>query len=126
MKVVAIALGGALGALMRFWVSGIPHKYFSGSFPWGTFTVNIVGSFFIGFLWVLNERFVFSPNLRLCVFTGILGAFTTFSAYSMETYNLMRTGENKVAFCNVFFSIIIGVFAVYGGIIIARAIFVKA
>ncbi len=97
MKFLFIALGGAIGALMRYGISGLPHRYVDSVFPWGTLTVNIIGAFLIGFLWGTSERVDIAPNMRTFLFVGVLGAFTTFSTYSLESINLLRDGEIKLA-----------------------------
>ena len=104
MKLLYIAFGGAIGALLRYGISGIPHRYLNGTFPWGTLTVNLLGSFIIGFLWGTFERTTVSPNIKTFLFIGILGAFTTFSTYSLESLNLLRDGEIKLALTNILIS----------------------
>jgi len=98
---VPISLGGALGALLRYWVSGLSYRFFGFSFPWGTLAVNCLGAFVIGFLWIWFESVLVSVQLRLFIFVGILGALTTFSTYSLETLNLFREGESLRAFLNI-------------------------
>lgn len=104
MKLFYIAFGGAIGALLRYAISGLPHRYFESIFPWGTLTVNLLGAFAIGFLWGAFERTTVSPSLKTFLFIGILGAFTTFSTYSLESINLLRDGEIKLALTNILVS----------------------
>ena len=89
-KLAVIAAGGGLGAILRYLVSGVTYRYFSGGFPWGTLSVNLIGSLIIGLLWGMFETVSISPNIRLFLFIGILGSFTTFSAFSLENFHLVR------------------------------------
>jgi CrcB protein len=90
---LAVALGGAIGAVLRFAVSRGAANAFGTGFPWGTLIVNMIGAFSIGFLtaWFMS-RFSVSPALRALVLTGVLGALTTFSTFSLETLELAQTG----------------------------------
>lgn len=92
-QVIAIAGGGALGALARFWVSGAVYRLLGRGFPWGTLAVNVMGSFLMGLLFVLFlERLATGAELRSAVLVGFLGAFTTFSSFSIETLTLVQEG----------------------------------
>lgn len=91
-----IALGGALGSVARFAVSGFVAQHYGETFPWGTLTVNVVGSFIIGFFATLTApegRGLVGPAGRQFFMTGVLGGFTTFSSFSLQTLNLARDGE---------------------------------
>ncbi len=91
-----IALGGALGSVARFAMSGFVAEHFGETFPWGTMTVNVVGSFVIGFFATLTAtdgRWLVGPTGRQFFMTGVLGGFTTFSSFSLQTLNLVRDGE---------------------------------
>ena len=120
MKFMIIALGGGIGALLRYWISGLTYMFFDGIFPWGTMSVNIIGSFFIGFFWEMSEYIVTSVNLKTFLFIGVLGAFTTFSTYSLETVNLFRDGEMRLAISNMIFSNCVCIIAVFLGFIMTR------
>ena len=99
---VAIAAGGAVGALFRYWVSTGVHKLAGADFPYGTLTVNVAGSLVMGALYVLFiERMDIDPLWRGALLIGLLGAFTTFSTFSMETLNLVENGESFRAAVNV-------------------------
>ena len=121
MKIVLIAAGGALGTLGRFYASTIAQKYVFNGFPVGTLTVNLVGSFIIGFLWGAFENQQ-ATTLRLFFFVGMLGGFTTFSAYSMETLNLFREGNFRLAILNILLNNVFGILLALGGLLIARLI----
>jgi CrcB protein len=123
LQLVAIAGGGALGALARFWVSSGVYQLLGKSFPWGTLTVNVVGSFAMGFLLVLFlERLAAAPEWRAAVLVGFLGAFTTFSTFSIETLTLMEQGELSKALLNVLVSVLLCVAACWLGLILARSL----
>jgi len=110
-----IGIGGMIGTLLRYAVSGLTYRYFDGVFPWGTLSVNLIGSFAIGFLWGLFERAVILPDVRVFVFIGILGGFTTFSSYTLESFNLLRDGEVKLALMNMLLNNILGIGLVFSG-----------
>ncbi len=115
MKFLYLALGGATGTILRYIISGLVYRFYDGFFPWGTFAVNLSGSFVIGFLWESFERVSVSPNLRLFLLIGMLGAFTTFSTYSLESFNLLRDGEMRLALFNILLSNIVCIASVFLG-----------
>ncbi len=119
-KFLLIAIGGVFGALLRYWLSGLVHRYFDGSFPWGTLSVNLVGAGIIGFLWGIFEETTIPANLRFLFFVGFLGSFTTFSTYALETFNLIRDGEVKLALLNVLLSNILGIVMVIAGFLFSK------
>lgn len=119
-NLIFIAIGGAAGALLRYTVSGFVHSYASGTFPWGTLIVNLSGCLVIGILWQLFENLSFSPNMRSFMFIGMLGAYTTFSTYGLESFNLLREKEIGYVLVNVLGSNILGVGMVFLGFIAAR------
>lgn len=122
-QILVIMLGGSLGALMRFIVSNSVTEKFGGNFPYGTLTVNVLGSFIMGFLAMfLVERMGLDPLLRLGIFVGFLGAFTTFSTFSMETLNLFEQGESLRALVNMFVSVVLSVLAVWLGVLAGKTI----
>jgi fluoride exporter len=122
MKILLILIGGALGSLTRYGVSGLVHQKIQGVFPIGTLTVNLAGSFLIGLLWGIAEHSTLSPNARTFLFVGILGGFTTFSTYSLETLNLMRDGEFKIALVNLLLNNVLGIVLAFAGLILAKNI----
>jgi len=118
---LAIALGGASGALLRFWTSQGVHHLFGRSFPIGTLVVNVLGSFLMGLLFIyLLERSQIAPEWRAALLIGLLGAFTTFSTFSIETINLIEQGEQFKAFINIMLSVGLCLIATWLGIIIGR------
>ena len=121
-KVIYLLSGGAIGTLARYGVSGFSHRVFSSIFPWGTLMVNLIGSFVIGLLWGISEQTNFSPNIRAFIFIGILGGFTTFSSYSLETLNLFRDGEVKMGIINILANNILGLVLVFAGFILSKGI----
>lgn len=115
--------GGAIGTLLRYLLSGWTYRFFNEVFPWGTLVVNLTSAFAVGFLWSLFENWVVSPNIRVFVFIGILGGFSTFSTYALETINLAREGETALALSNVVISNVAGIALVYLGMITAKYFF---
>ncbi len=115
-----IALGGALGALGRYGLSTWIANRGNFLFPWGTFVVNILGCFLLGVFYVLGtEKLLIHPQLHSMITVGFLGAFTTFSTYSVETINLLRNGEIKTALLYVVGSVGIGLLAAWVGMLTA-------
>ena len=123
LQILAIAGGGALGSLARFWVSTGIYQLFGRSFPWGTLVVNVSGSFVMGFLFVLFlERLAAAPEWRAAVLVGFLGAFTTFSTFSIETLSLMEEGLLLKALLNVAASVLVCLLACWIGVILGRSL----
>jgi len=121
-KILYVGLGGFIGAALRYLTSGIVGRIFSqGSFPYGTFAVNMLGCLLIGFFAGLaDSRELFTATSRAFVFTGLLGAFTTFSTFSYETMGLFQNGQTSPALTNLGLQILIGLLAVWGGIQLSR------
>lgn len=116
-----IGLGGALGAVARYALSTWIYQRYFYTFPWGTFVVNILGCFLLGIVYVLGvEKLMISPNTRLFISVGFIGAFTTFSTFSLETLNILKNGEIKIALFNSFGSLVLGLFAVWLGMILTQ------
>ncbi|MDH5181248.1 MAG: fluoride efflux transporter CrcB [Gammaproteobacteria bacterium] len=121
MQIVYIAIGGALGAVMRFLVSTGVHKVLGRDFPYGTLSVNVIGSLVMGFLFVtLIERSSLGPEWRALILVGFLGAFTTFSTFSIETLNLLQDGAITKAFVNIIISVVCCILATWLGVIMGR------
>jgi len=123
LTVVAIGVAGSVGALARYGLDGLISRSAPTSFPWGTFAINLSGSFLLGILIVvMTERFRPDPWLRSAVTIGLLGAYTTFSTLSLETYRLLEDGAYRLAVLNAAGSVVAGLGAVYAGVVIGRAI----
>lgn len=120
-QLIFIAAGGALGAVFRFLVSNGIHSIMSRDFPYGTLTVNVIGSFVMGFSYVmLIERLSISPEWRAFIVIGLLGAFTTFSTFSIETLMLIQNSELSKAMLNVLLSVLLCVLGSWLGLILGR------
>ena len=104
-----LVVAGALGTVARYALSGIIYGVFGSRFPFGTVIVNLLGCFFTGFLVSISEtKFLLTPNMRTFLLIGFLGAFTTFSAFMLETADLIKEGHAWLAFWNIFVSLVIG------------------
>ncbi len=120
-KYLAVAAGGALGAMFRYFLGGSLLARTAAPFPTATFVINVTGSFIIGFFLTLaTERISISPHLRLAIAVGFVGAYTTFSTFEWETAKLIEERRYLLATLNVTLSFIVGFVAVCGGIIAAR------
>jgi len=120
-QMLAIATGGAIGALLRYWTSIAVHSKLGQAFPYGTLIVNILGSLLMGFLYIwLIDRMVAGPAIRAFLLVGVLGAFTTFSTFSMETLNLLEAGHIGKALVNVLASVTLCIAAAGLGVLGAR------
>jgi len=121
MQYLFIAVGGAAGAVLRYVISGWSYRLLGTGFPWGTFVVNILGSFLIGFLWQLFEYVPISSNMRSLIFIGGLGAFTTFSTFAFESLNLFRDGQITLGLANIVLMDLFGILLGLLGIILGRS-----
>lgn len=93
-KTIFIALAGLVGTLLRYWLSGFVARQYGETFPWGTMVVNLIGCLVTGAVFFLTEeRFLVSPTVRTVLLIGLLGGFTTFSSYGLQTFTLLRDGE---------------------------------
>lgn len=120
---MAIAVGGAAGALARYWVSTGIYALLGKGFPYGTLVVNVVGSLVMGFLYIwLIERLAVSAEWRAALLVGLLGAFTTFSTFSIETLNLLEEGALVKAGMNVLLSVTLCIAAAWIGVTLARQV----
>ncbi len=118
---VAIAFFGVLGCLARFAQTNLVQAVYGRDFPFATMSINIMGSFIMGFLFIETlERLTFSPALRTGILTGFIGGYTTFSTFEMETLLLVERGEPLKAALYVFLSVGLGFLAALGGAYIAR------
>lgn len=122
MNVIYLAVGGALGTLSRYYVTGWVADW-NGATGLGVFTVNIVGAFLIGlFLTLSTDRFMWPSELRLLVAVGFLGGFTTFSSLSWETLQMLQVRNVLGASLNICASVVCGMLAVYAGSVLAKAL----
>ncbi len=120
---VAVALGGALGAVGRYLVMSAVALWFGLSFPWGTLTVNVVGSFAMGAL-IEISALVWSPSpeLRALLAVGVLGAFTTFSTFSLDVVALIGRGAHTAAGAYIALSVVLSIAALFAGLHLFRSL----
>jgi len=122
-QVLAIGIGGAIGSLLRFWMSIWVHSFAGRGFPYGTLTVNVLGCLVMGVLFVLfTERFSDNAVLRAGMLIGVIGGFTTFSSFSIETFNLIEQGAYIKAVSNMALSLVLCVGGTWLGVILGRQI----
>lgn len=119
-KVFLLIAGGAIGSALRYGVSMWVQRSLLHSFPFGILSVNVIGSFLIGFCWSLAEYHNLSVNARAFLFTGLFGGFTTFSTFALDTMSFMKTGEYKLALLNILASNILGLIAVFLGLLLGK------
>ena len=122
-KLLYVIAGGGAGALLRYLISGTIQKNSTGIFPYGTLVVNFIGALLIGFLWETFQNITISDNIRVFLFIGLLGAFTTFATFSLETLNLIKEREYIQALVNVVVSNVTCLILVFMGSGIARFMF---
>ena len=121
--VLLVAVGGALGSIARYLTGLATLRWFGPNFPWGTLAVNILGGLAIGiFAELIARRFDGSQELRLFIVTGILGGFTTFSAFTLEVTAMAERGEYTTALTYILASVVISVGAVFSGLALVRAL----
>lgn len=121
--VIWIALGAIVGANLRYAVSHWSARYISASLPYGTFIINVTGSFVLGFFLVwTSERVLADPRWRPLIAVGFCGAYTTFSSYSFESFHLFEQGHYGLALGNFLANNLCAVIAVVAGAILARAV----
>ncbi len=122
MYLLAVFLGGGLGALARGGLAALVGRFLEHPFPFGTLAVNLTGCFLIGMLWGLSETFAFPLRLRALLFTGFLGAFTTFSTFGLESIRLVLNDEWSFAALYVTASNLVGLGLVYLGHLCAQVL----
>ncbi len=121
LRFLILGLSGALGTICRYWLSGWVHQLFGTDLPYGTFLVNVTGCLLIGFLGTLaNEKLVLSSETRLALFIGFLGAFTTFSSFSFETWNLFKEGQILEAGMTAISTLVVCFLVLILGVFLAR------
>jgi len=121
-NMLLVVAGGAAGTFFRYLVTGADFRLPGWSFPVGTLVVNLTGSLIIGFLWGFFERFDVSASARMTLFIGVLGGYTTFSAFGLESLNMAREGNLKTALMYVLATNVFGLAAVFAGFKASRII----
>lgn len=122
-KIVSVAIGGAAGAVARYLINISPLSGLFEKFPLPTFFINISGSFLIGFLLILfTDKFQINNNLRMAIIVGFLGAFTTFSTFEIEVYELVKERLFVTAFLYLFLSVFVGFVGASLGVLLGRRI----
>lgn len=114
-KLLWVAFGGSIGAVFRFLIFSTWEKQHHSNFPWITLTINLTGSFLIGFLWAFFGKYFASPAFRMFIFIGILGSFTTFSTYAFDVFSLAQEGAYRSAFIYVLASNLLGIGLAFAG-----------
>lgn len=121
MNLLGIAVAGAAGALARYGLSGLAHRWWGAGFPWGTLMVNLIGCLLVGLLAELSRQTGWlSAELRIAIGIGFLGSFTTFSTFGVETYRAIEQGDWGVAALNVASNVVLGLIFVLAGTTLAR------
>ena len=122
-KTILIGLAGLTGTLLRYWLSGLMARQYGETFPWGTMTVNMIGCLVTGAVFYLTEeRFLVNPTLRTVILIGLMGGFTTFSSYGLQTFTLLRDGEFGLATLNVGISNALGLLMVWTGYALVKVL----
>jgi fluoride exporter len=120
---VLIGIGGATGAIARYLLGGAVHQWLPGFFPYGTFVVNVIGCIVFGLIvGVAESRFVIGPDARAFLLVGVLGGFTTFSSFTFESFELVRTGQILAAGVNIIGQIAIGFIGLWAGFGLGRVV----
>ncbi len=119
---VFVAIGGSIGATFRYLISILMHKILGSSFAYGTLTVNILGSFIIGFLYLYFEQTI-SPNVKAMLITGMLGALTTFSTFSLETILMIQEGLYFKALLNITLNVLFTLSSTIAGMFLFKKLY---
>jgi CrcB protein len=120
-RLIFIGLAGFAGTLMRYWLSEWTARRFGETFPTGTLVVNLIGCFLVGlFFSLMFDRYLVSPTVRTVILIGLLGGFTTFSSFGLQTFTLLRDGEMGLALFNIAISNVGGLLMVWVGYSLAK------
>ncbi|MHB8093610.1 MAG: fluoride efflux transporter CrcB [Candidatus Aminicenantales bacterium] len=120
-KLAVLAAAGALGTLARYGLTGVIHKLKGTAFPWGTLAVNLIGCLIAGFIWTLFEgRKPVDAETRTLILVGFMGAFTTFSAFILDTGHLIRAADWTSAAANISVQNVVGIVALFAGMALGR------
>lgn len=122
-KLILVGLAGFGGTVMRYWLAESIARRYGEEFPWGTLAVNLIGCFFAGLAFFLMfERYPVSQTMRTVLFVGLLGGFTTFSAFGLQTFTLLRDGQMGLALLNIAVSNAGGLLMIWLGYSLAKAV----
>lgn len=122
-KILCLGIGGFIGSNLRYWISNWSAIHIGTDMPYGTLLVNAIGSFILGFLTIYGTEVIdLDPRLRLLIGTGMMGALTTFSTFSVETFSFMRESNYFLALVNIGANVLVALCAVYLGFIAAKTI----
>jgi len=123
LKTILIGLAGLAGTLLRYWLSGLVARQYGETFPWGTVAVNLLGCLVTGAVFNLTEeRFLVNPTLRTVILIGLMGGFTTFSSYGLQTFTLLRDGDFGLATLNIGISNALGLLMVWAGYALVKVL----
>ncbi|MFK5855020.1 MAG: fluoride efflux transporter CrcB [Bacteroidota bacterium] len=119
-KILVVALGGSIGAVLRFLIFTFYDKLSNQNFPWATLAVNLIGSFMIGLLWGIFDKIYVTPGIRLFLFVGILGSFTTFSTFAFDVFSMSKEGDIKNIIIYILATNIFGIALAFGGYYLSK------
>jgi CrcB protein len=120
LKILAVAAGGGVGATLRYLIFYFFERQHTSVFPWATLIVNFLGSFLIGFFWGYFDRYFVTTGIRLLIFVGLLGSFTTYSTYAFDVLSLFRDGEFKMMAIYLLGSNMLGIGLAFLGFYLTR------
>ena len=120
LKLLAVAAGGSVGAGLRYIIFYYFERNHASVFPWATLIVNLLGSLLIGFLWGYFDRYFVTTGIRLLIFVGLLGSFTTYSTYAFDAFSLFRDGEFKMLAGYILGSNVLGIGLAFAGFYLSK------